>query len=200
MAFCFFESLFPVCTQNGNFWPNKKQKNKNSVKYLPAATARSFSPLETSLRKTCMNSKALKYNEKKQKQIQAITTWKCVVGNKISLRKLREIKKFGDDYIRVNLNTVKERYFTERWTINSKWFLGWTGTSNKLRLMNIDLCCSSSAFTISLTWACCNEPVPSSLLCGQKPKPSPFQPKQSVRCRVFRSACVAFKLLINNVL
>ena len=31
-------------------------------------------------------------------------------------------------------------------------------------------------------------------------KPSPFQPKQGVRCRVFRSARVAFKLLINNVL
>ena len=86
------------------------QKNKkDSVKDLPAATARSFSPLETSLRKTCMNSKALKYNEIKKHQVKAITTCECAVGNKISLRKLREIKRIGDDYNRVNLNPLQKR-------------------------------------------------------------------------------------------
>lgn len=107
MAFYFFEPLFPVCTQNGNFWTKKK---KTASKTYLLQQRGLFLLSRPHWEKLAWTPKLWNTTKKtKTKQIQAITTWECVVGNKISLRKLREIQKFGDDYIRVNLNRRQRR-------------------------------------------------------------------------------------------
>lgn len=158
-------------------WKFLAKGKKNSVKDLPAATARSFSPLETSLRKTCMNSKALKYNEKNKNKTNSghhylrVCSWQQ--------NQFAEASRNSKIWRRLHQGEpqhCKREVF--HWKVDNQFKmisrLDWDQQQIEAHAHRPLFHARSSAFTISLTWACCNEPVSSSLLWGQKPKPSPF--------------------------
>lgn len=85
MAFCFFESLFPVCTQNRNFWPKKQRQRPTCCNSKVFFSSRDLA--EKNLHE--LQSSEMQRNKA---ELRPSLLDSVQLATKSSLRKLREIK------------------------------------------------------------------------------------------------------------